>query len=139
MQWDGCAQAGFTEGTPWLAVNPNCREINVAQALADDNSIFHYYRQLIGLRRHSPWASLMISGSYTPLLAEHPAVLAYLREGGEAEGGRLLVICNFFEPEVTVSLNEQVESVVMANRQDPPLNLQNLALRAYEAVVYQLR
>ncbi len=51
MQWDDSDQAGFTAGTPWIKVNPNYKEINVAQALADKNSIFYYYQKLLRLRK----------------------------------------------------------------------------------------
>jgi oligo-1,6-glucosidase len=45
MQWNDSPNAGFTTGTPWLPVNPNYRQINVAEAVDDPNSIFHYFRQ----------------------------------------------------------------------------------------------
>ena len=64
MQWNGTAQAGFTTGKPWLAVNPNFHEINTAQALDDEDSIFHFYRQLIALRRGSRWSAVMVYGRY---------------------------------------------------------------------------
>ena len=51
MQWDAAPHAGFTRGQPWLAANPNYREINVAAAVADPDSILHHYRRLIALRR----------------------------------------------------------------------------------------
>ena len=54
VQWDGSPQAGFTTGTPWLKVNPNYPSINVAQALADPDSIFYYYQKLIQLRKTDP-------------------------------------------------------------------------------------
>ena len=136
MQWDASEHAGFTRGTPWLAVNPNGREINAAQAVADADSIFHYYRRLIDLRRHSRWSPLIIHGRYTPLLADHPAVFAYLRE---AEGERLLVVCNFFAPEIVVALPGQVREIVLSSLPDPGTDLARLALGAYEAVVYRLR
>src|ERR1044071_6949469 len=50
MQWDDSAHAGFTPGTPWLAVNPNHKEINAAAAAADPESLYHFYRRLIELR-----------------------------------------------------------------------------------------
>ncbi|MEW8976594.1 MAG: alpha-amylase family glycosyl hydrolase, partial [Exiguobacterium sp.] len=50
MQWDASENAGFSTGTPWLKVNPNYPDINVEQALADEQSIFYYYQQLIRLR-----------------------------------------------------------------------------------------
>ena len=54
MQWDDSANAGFTTGEPWIKVNPNYPAINVAQALADPDSVFHYYRRLIRLRKEEP-------------------------------------------------------------------------------------
>lgn len=40
MQWDTSPQAGFTTGTPWLAVSPNYSKINVTKALHNPQSIF---------------------------------------------------------------------------------------------------
>nr|AIA95187.1 CAZy families GH13 protein [uncultured Photobacterium sp.] len=39
MQWDTSEHAGFTQGQPWFKLNSNYHEINVAQALADKNSV----------------------------------------------------------------------------------------------------
>ena len=50
MQWDDSPHAGFTTGTPWIAVNPNHATINAAAARADPDSVFHHYRRLIELR-----------------------------------------------------------------------------------------
>ncbi len=54
MQWTAGPQAGFTTGKPWLAVNPNHASINVEESRADPDSIFHYYRRLIALRKENP-------------------------------------------------------------------------------------
>ena len=51
MQWDDTPNGGFTEGTPWIRVNPNYREINARDQLARKDSVFHYYQQLIRLRK----------------------------------------------------------------------------------------
>ena len=66
MQWDASEQAGFTTGTPWIKVNPNYKEINVAEALADPNSVFHYYKKLIQLRKENP---VIVYGTYDLILA----------------------------------------------------------------------
>lgn len=52
--WDATAQAGFTKGQPWLGLNRNYPQINLASSLADENSIFHYYQKMIVLRKQSP-------------------------------------------------------------------------------------
>ena len=51
MQWNDRENAGFTTGTPWIAVNANYPVINAEKALKDPDSIFHFYRKLIALRK----------------------------------------------------------------------------------------
>ncbi len=53
MQWDDTENAGFTTGKPWLKVNPNYREINVKEALADADSVFYYMQRLIRMRKEN--------------------------------------------------------------------------------------
>jgi oligo-1,6-glucosidase len=95
MQWTAGPHAGFSTGTPWLAVHDNRAEVNAEQALGDPESVFHHYRRLIGLRKTMP---VLVHGRFELLLPEHPQLLAYLRDDGQT---RLLVVCNFsgqFQP-----------------------------------------
>ena len=89
MQWDAGAGAGFSRGEPWIKLNPNYRNVNVAESMADPDSIWRYYRKLISLRAQE---SLMVDGSFEILEDEDPEVYTYLRRG---EGGCLLVLLNF--------------------------------------------
>jgi len=89
MQWDASANAGFTSGTPWIKVNPNYTEINTEQALADPQSIFYYYRQLIRLRKAKP---VIVHGRYDLILEEDEDIYAFTRT---RQDDRLLVILNF--------------------------------------------
>jgi oligo-1,6-glucosidase len=89
MQWSAAHQAGFSTGTPWLALNNNFAQVNAQQALADPDSIFHYYRQLIALRQAWP---VLVDGNYSLLLPKHPALFAYTRQLNDVT---LLVVCNF--------------------------------------------
>jgi glycosidase len=73
MQWSAEANAGFTTGEPWIPVNRNYTEINVAAALADEESIYHYYKALISLRRHNP---VLVHGQFELLEPDHPEVFA---------------------------------------------------------------
>jgi oligo-1,6-glucosidase len=88
MQWDDSEHAGFTTGTPWLAVNPNHTEINAQAALADPDSVFHHYRRLIALRHDEPTVAL---GDFTMLLEDDRQVYAFTRR---REGVELLVVVN---------------------------------------------
>jgi oligo-1,6-glucosidase len=89
MQWTAGAQAGFSSGTPWLAVHPNHVDVNAEAALADPDSVFHHHRRLIALRRELP---VLVHGRFTLLWPDHPAVFGYTRSLGAAQ---LLVLCNF--------------------------------------------
>ena len=90
MQWDESENAGFSTGTPWIAVNPNYHEINAESQTEDPDSVFSCYRKLIGLRRSYP---IFAEGSFEMLLAEHEEIFAYRRI---SEEGELLVVCNFY-------------------------------------------
>ncbi len=98
MQWDDTAQVGFTTGKPWIDVNPNYREINVAAALQDKDSIFYYYQKLIRLRHENP---IIVYGTFEPLLEDDEAVYAYARHD---QGQKLLVACNWTAEEVSCHL-----------------------------------
>ena len=88
VQWSDGPAAGFTSGTPWIAVNPNAAQINAEAQREDPQSVFAHYRALIALR-HSERA--VSHGSFELLLPEHPTVFAYTRTLGDRQ---LLVIAN---------------------------------------------
>lgn len=96
MQWDDSPQAGFTTGTPWLAVNPNADVINAARAMADPDSVFHFYRRLIEMRHTLP---VVVHGRFDLLLADDEHIFAYTRT---LEDEQMLVIANFSDEVVTL-------------------------------------
>jgi oligo-1,6-glucosidase len=134
MQWDATSHAGFTSGTPWIAVNPNYVEINAEAALAADGSVFHYYRRLIALRHDEP---VVAHGDFTMLLARDPVVYAFTRQLADVE---LLVLGNFSGEPVTADLPSAAEwaaaELLIANY--PPYDdAPALVLRPWEARVYR--
>jgi oligo-1,6-glucosidase len=88
VQWDDTEHAGFTLGTPWLPVNPDHGEWNVAAQRDDDTSVLAHYRRLITLRHENPVVAL---GDFTMLLPDHEQVYAFTRA---LDGEMLLVACN---------------------------------------------
>ena len=98
MQWDDSPNAGFTSATPWLKVNPNHRDVNVAAQENDPNSELNFFRSMIKLRKQEP---ILVYGSYTLLLADHPEVYAYLRE---LDDQRMLILLNFSSKFVEIAL-----------------------------------
>jgi len=93
MHWDSTKNAGFSDGSPWIKMNPNYPKINVKQALNDENSVFYYYQKLISLRKTYKVFSY---GDYQPVLEEHPSIYAYFRE---FEGEKMLVVANMSDEE----------------------------------------
>ncbi|HXO24065.1 MAG TPA: alpha-glucosidase, partial [Streptosporangiaceae bacterium] len=89
VQWDASPNAGFTTGTPWIAVNPDYPEVNAAAEVGRPDSVFEHYRRLIELRHADP---VITDGGFELLLPEHPAIWAFLRHGPQ---GELLVAANF--------------------------------------------
>lgn len=100
MQWTAGENAGFTTGTPWLPVNENHRFLNAEAELADPDSVFHYYRRLIALRKQY---DVFRDGRFTLLCPEDPQIFAYTRDTDTAH---LLVVCNFSGAEAAFSLPE---------------------------------
>ncbi|MRN53116.1 glycoside hydrolase family 13 protein [Paenibacillus monticola] len=133
MQWDASTNAGFTNGMPWLRLNPNYSDINVDQALADPDSIFYYYQKLIALRKQNP---IMVYGEYELLLPEHEYIYAYTRT---LEADKWLVLLNFSETPQSVDLSfelSKIAEIVIGNYGDQPV--EPASLRPYEAIVYRL-
>ena len=89
VQWNNYDQAGFTTGQPWLKINPNYKEINVANALVYKDSIFYFYQRLLALRKVH---KTLVYGDYQEYLPQHPAVYFYERQD---EIGRFLILLNF--------------------------------------------
>ena len=102
MQWDYSENAGFSMGTPWIAVNENYREINAKAALSDPDSVFHYYRKLIRLRHEQ---RIIVYGEFRPLLEDSDCIYAYERV---YEGRVLTVACNWTENEVSCDLFDKL-------------------------------
>ncbi|MBO5293063.1 MAG: alpha-glucosidase [Lachnospiraceae bacterium] len=131
MQWDDSAQAGFTDGTPWIMVNPNYTEINAKEQRQREDSVFHYYQKLIRLRKEH---DIIVYGSYVLHMPEDESVYLYERV---LEGEKLLVLCNFTDAEAAFTLPEGWsgrEEVLIANEaEEKPLEARKL--RPYEAVV----
>ncbi|QST01121.1 alpha-glucosidase [Pontibacillus sp. ALD_SL1] len=135
MQWDASDNAGFTSGTPWLKVNPNYDQINVEKERENPDSIFHYYKKLIALRKEH---EVIVNGDHTLIWPEDEEVYAYKREH---EGETLVVVTNWTGETVERPWPEDVSfdqaSVMIHNYSgSPDASKEGITLRPYEAVVY---
>lgn len=129
MQWDSSVNGGFSEGAPWIEVNPNYTDINVEAQKEDKNSILHFYKNLIKYRKDH---EIVVYGYYELLLADDPNVFAYKRSLGEQT---LYVLCNFTDQSVDVEIpgyEEDKNQLVIHNDTEWTKG----TLRPYEARVY---
>lgn len=142
MQWDDTAQAGFTEGTPWLGVNPNYTWLNAREQAGRGDSVLSFYKQLIKLRHTM---DILVYGTYRLLLEESGSVYAYERTLGDE---RLTVLCNFTDQTQSCGLSCRdlgTDNVLIGNYPDqngtfrgngPALHEEeDICLRPYEAIV----
>lgn len=132
MQWDDTENAGFTQGIPWIKVNPNYREINAESQVNDPCSIYNYYKKLVGLRKEY---DVFAEGSFQMLLQDDEDIFAYLRQG---ETENLLVICNFYDKTLKCPLQESwgEGTLLICNYED---RSDMSVLRPYEARIYLLQ
>ena len=130
MQWDDTEQAGFTSGTPWISVNPNYKEINAKAETKDPDSVFHYYKKLIALRKQTP---IMVYGKYDPLYEDSEDWFVYTRT---LENEKLLVVCSFTDQETTFTIPEEFAGaeLLIANMENE-YDKGAVTLRPYEAFV----
>ncbi len=137
VQWDASANAGFTTGTPWIAVNPDYVTVNAAAQAGQPGSVFEHYRRLIELRHADP---VVTDGDFELLLPDHPAIWAFLRRG---PGTELLVAANFSADVVAAALPLEGDwadaAVVLTNLpgQEPLLAPPELKLRPWESVIWR--
>jgi oligo-1,6-glucosidase len=134
MQWSESSQGGFTSGQPWIAVNPNYRSINAEESLKDPDSIFHYYKRLIALRKQHP---IMIYGDYEILAEDHKKVYAYTRT---LANEKWLIVLNFSDQEAQFEMPFVGHKELIIGNYDASTETSDgqMQLRPYEACVYRL-
>lgn len=111
MQWTDEEGAGFTTGKPWLALNPNYKEINVREQEGREDSVLHYYRRLIRLRKDPAYRETFTYGVFDLAFRETEGILAYTRTGEK----KILVAANFGREAKTLALKDRVEKVLLSN------------------------
>ena len=144
MQWTAGENAGFTEGTPWLPVNENYKEINVERNLQEPDSVLHFYRKMIKLRKNPVYKDTFVYGELEPRMTDIENLMAYRRKSvrpGEVSG----VIED--TPEVAVLINMQSEprkvpvaeasgKLILSNQDAPEICGEYVILKPWQAVVF---
>lgn len=113
MQWKDAPQAGFTSGTPWLKVNDNYPVINVEKEEGQLDSVLHYYRKLIALRKSGEYRELFTYGKFEPAYENADHVMAYYRI---LQGRRVLVAANFGTDTIELDWEVPEKKVLLSNK-----------------------
>lgn len=131
IPWDDTIHHGFTTGTPWLGLTkyPNVR--TVADNLDNPNSVFHYYRKLIALRKT---LQIIESGSIIFEAMDHPELMIYTRE---YNGETIVVVINFYGNTVAYQPKQNVKEILLSNVGRTTLTA-TCELKPYEACVYAI-
>ena len=134
VQWDDSEYAGFSTAKPWFNLNENYKEINVAQAEADENSILNYYRKLLKFRKEHEVA---IYGDFKQYYENSDKLFVYERN---LDGEKILVVCSFSEKSVNFQAPQGIDlskgELVLSNYKLSPLTNNSFVTRPYECRVY---
>ena len=130
MQWDDTTYAGFSAVTPWIAVNPNYTTINAKSQTSDPNSVFHYYKKLISLRKQHP---VIVYGKYELLLKNDKQLFVYTRT---LQYTKILVVCSFTKNNTSFQIPEEFANAecLISNMNHSYTN-SSIDLKPYESFV----
>ena len=134
MQWTDGKNAGFTEGTPWLRVNPNCSRINVKDQEKNAGSVLSFYKKLTALRKSEEYKETVVYGEFVPYLEQEKNLIGYFREGEK----KLLVLANFQKAPREVELPGSVKKVLLNNLEDLTLNENRIHLDSWQFVTLEI-
>lgn len=126
MQWDESKNGGFSSGTPWLASNPNHKTINVKAALADKQSIYYFYKELLAYRKAH---DTLVYGDYKEHQIANSDLYIYSREGEES----LVVVLNHSDLHQALEMDFADYSLDLQNQEN---NMEEVLL-PWEARLYR--
>ncbi len=138
FQWDDSENAGFTDGKPWLMVNPKYKYINLATQINDSDSVFNFYKSLISLRKNPEYESTLVYGDFSPYKSEQKNLLAYSRVGEKS----VMVIANYQKDAQTLCLPSKIKKVLLSNTSktldNSSFNGTEIVLSPYELLVVEM-
>ena len=134
FQWDASPGAGFTTGTPWLPLNPNYRELNLAAQRGREGSVYEFYRSLIALRKSGEYGETLVYGETVPWLEEQRNLMAYLRLGGKT----VLVAGNFQGEPQDMRLPAPLKKLLLNNLETLDADGETLHLAPWQLIVAEV-
>jgi alpha-glucosidase len=134
MQWSSDEYAGFSDHTPWMGMNPNYLDINVESQKQDPDSIYHFYKKMIELKKSGP---ILTYGTFDLVDEENKQVFAYTRT---LDDKKMVIISNLSAEEAVFEnrvVELEHENLLLANypvEEHEPTT--SISLKPYEARLY---
>lgn len=132
IQCNDDINSGFSTGTPWIKLCNNYKEINIEKQINDENSILHYYRKLISLRKKY---EVIADGITLPLSEENQDIYAFKRVNNSEE---ILVLTNFYGKESSINLDFDTSGYenILNNDNNNKILQNKMTLQPYNALVF---
>lgn len=134
MQWSAEKNAGFTEGTPWLKVNPNYTSINAANQQDNPDSVRNFYKKLIALRKDPAYKETIVYGALEPVWKDRHNLMAYYRKGEKT----LLVVGNYQNEVQEITLPSDCQDILLNNYADITQNGNTIQMYGYQVLILEL-
>ena len=132
--WNDGPQGGFTTGTPWLMANPAYPTLNLAAEKQDENSVWHFYRRLIRLRKNPEYHETVVYGAFEAYLEDQHNLMAYFRKGDKT----LLVAGNYQPQPQTMKLPASIRKVLVNNLPTLEEKDGSVVLAGYQFLVLEI-
>lgn len=131
--WNDDDHAGFTEGAPWLKVNPDYPVCNAKREMGTERSVFRYYQRLIALRKSPDALETLVYGEVHELAVAADGVIAFSR--GEKGGKEVTILVNMTDETVLVEMEKR--RTLLGNYRGQEWKEDGIVLRGYEAVILE--
>ncbi len=129
MQWDDNKNASFSKVEPWFPLNQNYKQINAKAQMADENSVYNFYKKLISLRTKSEFSETLVYGEFVPVDTDNDFVMPYKRVYGDKT---IFVIVNYSQNNQEFKIEGEWKTILnnYANNDN-----YTGSLRPYEAII----
>lgn len=135
MQWSDEENAGFSTGKPWLKINSNYQNINVAAQEKDSDSVLNYYKKLIALRKSDKFKEIFTYGTIQPQFSNVENIMAYSRKYNDTE---IYVIANYGKDDIKISLPNNSSTILISNMNRTVVE-KDIVMKSCEVVVLEIR
>lgn len=136
FQWSDEDGAGFTNGKPWLRLNPNYKMIHAKDQMQREDSVYSFYKKLIALRKNPEYKEAVVYGETIPVLEEVHNLMAYYRKGKEKT---LLIIGNYQKEERAIEIPSKYSKILLNNCKGVDIQENIANLKGYQLLVFEVK